>query len=867
MLGRLVRRLHYFVWRRRHERELAEEMASHRAMLDRQRGGGSSGPAFGNDTLAREDARAVWIAPWLESVWQDAAYAVRTLSRDPGFALLAIGALTAGIGLNTSLFSVYSALAMKPWTVPDAGRVVRLSNNSTYDLRKRAGGPPAGFSQAELDYFSAHATTITGAVTTGRNVPVRAGDADITASWVGGGYFTVLGVDMQAGRGFLPGEDRAGTPAAVAVLSHGFWLRQFGRDPAIVGRQIRLDDVPFTVVGIASAAFLGTVTDRVDVWLPVASAPLLRPEDRWVRTVAQQPANCCTPAAARLAAGATAEQASAELTVLSRQFRGDRPNDTGGITMRGTQVFANPKGDGTEVFIPLFAGLLLVLVLACANVGNLLLARAAARRREIAVRLSLGASRRRIVRQLMTESLVLASAAGAAGLIVAAWLPARIVALIAGGPIALPLQPDGSALAFTLAIATASAMLFGLAPALHGTRQHAIGAIKEGSALAGARFSLRTLLLSVQVAAVVVLLVSAGIMVRSAASAADRALPGTARDLSVVSINPPVRGYDAARTRAVSVQLEEELARASAIGSIALTSTPPFASGNIKGGFRLPGSATDEFNAVFEVSPGYFALMGLPIVDGRDLEASDSGKPVIVVNETMARQYWPGRRAVGQRIICTPPESGWNMPGELEVVGVVRDSYMTDLTGIQPTVFQPATRRALPAVLAASRASAAAAAAAAARVDSRLRVRISPLTGGLDGQLRSARAGAAIAALLGAIALAFACVGMFGVFAYWVRQRTHEIGVRMALGAQSVDVIRLVLGTTGVAVTIGIAAGLGASVAAVKLIRAYLFGASGIDPVTYAGVTVLLVAASLAAAFFPARRATRIDPLVALRYE
>src|SRR5262245_49196362 len=670
-MNRLLRRLAYFFRRDRVEAELREEMEFHRSLAGDR--------AFGNAALAREDARAVWLAPWLESVWQDVSYAVRVLWRERGFALLAIGTLTAGIGLNTSLFTVYSALAIKPWAVRDSARVVRLVNNSTFDLRKRAGGPPAGFSQAELDYFGAHATTIAGAVVTGRNVAVRSGEADITASWVGGRYFTVLGVDMQAGRGFLPEEDRAGTPSAVAVLSHGLWLRQFGGDPAVVGRQIRLDEVPFTVVGVASSAFLGTVTDRVDVWLPVASAPLLRPEDGWVRGVALRPANCCTPAAARLAPGATYEQAGAELTLLARQLRGDRPGDTGDITVRGTQVFADPKGDGTQAFVPLFAGLLLVLLLACANVGNLLLARAAARRREIAVRLSLGASRLRIVRQLMTESLVLAMAAGAAGVILAAWLPSRIVTLLARGPIALRFQPDTVALAFTLVVAVCAALLFGLAPALHGTRHGAVGALKEGSAVPGARFSLRTLLLSVQVAAVVVLLAAAGVMVRSAARAAERALPRGLGAMSVVTIEPPARGYDAARTRALSLALSQELTRR----GVELTSSAPFASGNIKGGFRLDAGGPDEFSAVFEVSPGSFDFLGVPMVAGRGFTPEDAGRAVIVINETLARQYWPGRSAVGQHVIAPSPQTGWRAPGELEIVGVVQDSQMTDIGSVQ----------------------------------------------------------------------------------------------------------------------------------------------------------------------------------------
>jgi hypothetical protein len=255
--------------------------------------------------------------------------------------------------------------------------------------------------------------------------------------------------------------------------------------------------------------------------------------------------------------------------------------------------------------------------------------------------------------------------------------------------------------------------------------------------------------------------------------------------------------------------------------------------------------------------------MSMPIVDGRALQAADDGQPAIVINETMARQFWPGQRAVGQRILA----SGWNRPGELEIVGVVRDAYMTGVGGIEPTIFQPLTHRGLPNAVAVNRTSADAVVAAAARIDPRLRVRIRPLTDALGSKVRSTRVAAFIAGALGAIALGFACVGMFGVFAYWVRQRTQEIGVRMALGAQSSDVIRLVLGTTARAVGIGIAAGLVASVAASRLLKSFLFGLTGIDLVTYLVVAVILVAASLLAAFLPARRATRIDPLVALRYE
>jgi len=874
-MARWLRRLRAWVRHRRVQADLDAEMEFHRAAHQAALEGEGLTPrdaaiesrrAMGNITLAREDARGVWLSPWIESVGQDVAYAVRTLWRQPGFALLAIGALTAGIGLTVSLFTVYTALALKPWAVREPDRVVRVLNYSSVDLRRRAGGGPQGFSLAEMEYFARHSRTFAGFVMSGRTVAVKAGDADATAYWVGANYFSLLGVAMESGRGFAADEDRPGG-AGVAVISHEYWQRQFAEDPRVVGREIRLDDVPFTIVGVVSPRFSGTLAERVDIWLPLAAAGLLRPDDRWVKNVVLRPANCCSPLAARLNAGVTRAQARAELEVLSRAFRGARPGDEGGIGLVGTQIFANPKDDGSALFEPLFAGILLVLLLACANVGNLLVARAAARRREIAVRLSLGASRPRLIRQLLTESFVLTCAAGATGIMVAAWLPAQIVRLVSGTPTALQLEPDATVLAFTIGVCLVSCLLFGLAPALQGTRRDAIAALKEGSALPGARFSLRTLLLSIQVAAVVVLLVSAGVMVRSARLAADRVLTGPSRGLSVVSIDAPVRGYEPTRVRTLAMEIERQLEGAERNGTLALTSTPPLASGNIKGSFQLPGQDEHLFNAVFEVSPAYFRVMGLAIVDGRGLQATDGSRPVIVINEKMAKSYWPGRSPIGQRVVCTPPESGWNMTGELEIVGVVRDAYLTSMEDAEPTIFQPQTYRSLPRVLATNRAAVEAAVSAVTATDPALRVRVSSLEDGLAPRLRGARIGALIAGSLGSLALGFACVGMFGVFAYWVRQRTQEIGVRMALGAQSSDVIGLVLGTTVRAVLIGVVVGLAASVAASRLLKAFLFGLSAIDPVTYALVALILVMASLVAAFLPARRATRIDPLVALRYE
>ena len=313
-MARWLRRLRAWVRQREVEADLAAEMEFHRAARQDalQRDGRSARDAeaesrrvMGNLTLAREDARAVWLGPWIESLWQDAIYAVRALARQPGFAVLAIGALTAGVGLNVSLFTVYTALAVKPWPVHDPEQVVKVLNTSAIDLRKRAGGGPQGFSRAEVEYLARQAKTFAGFTITGRTITVRTADADTPAQWVGGNYFSVLAADIALGRGFEPGEDRLDAPQTVAVIGFGYWQRRSGGDPSVLGREIRLDDVPFRIVGVAGRRFTGTLPERIDIWLPLATAAVLRPDDRWVRNVLAKPANCCTPLAGRLAPGVT----------------------------------------------------------------------------------------------------------------------------------------------------------------------------------------------------------------------------------------------------------------------------------------------------------------------------------------------------------------------------------------------------------------------------------------------------------------------------------------------------------------------------------------------------------------------------------
>jgi putative ABC transport system permease protein len=869
-----LRRLWYSLRHRNVDDELAEELESHRAMTQtRLEGAGLSAPdaaaesrrLMGNLALAREDARAERVAPWLDGAWQDLRYGIRSAAHQPGFAAVAIVTLAAAIGLNTTVFTIFNALVLAPWPVADPAQVVTIHNTSAVDVSVRGGGAPGGFSLDEADYFRANSRTLTGFTTvrTGGGDQTL-GDDDTPASWVSGDYFSLLGVKMALGRGFAPDEDVAAAPAAVAVLSYGYWTRSHGRDPAVVGRSVQLEGIPFTVIGVAAPEFTGTTPDRIDVWLPMASTTLLRPDDRWTRNVFLKRA-CCVQLAGRLTPGVSREEAAAELTVLNRGYRGD--TDPGGVRIAGTQFASDAKANATSLFTPMFLAVVLVLSLACANVGNLLLARATARRREIAVRLALGASRARIVRQLLTESLVLAVVAGAIGIVIALWAPSRLMTLLAPTS-GLALRPDTLVLTFTAGLTLLSCALFGLLPALHGARTGVSNALKSGPLPRLAGLSVRNVLLGVQVAIAVVLVSTAGLLTRAVIDANSRAVGYSMRDVTTISFTPPARGFDASRIRDLSRGIASGIEPLLASGQAALTSTAPLASGNIKGGYHLPGDPTDRFNAAYEVSTGYFELLQMPLLLGRTFQATDADQDVIVINETMARQHWPAESAVGRTVLVDERTGGWNRPGELRVIGVVRDAAMTNLTSVEPTIYQPLSGRGLPqAIVRDGTGAQATVIDLVSRLEPRMSIRARPLSSNLSPQVRRSRVAAILSTLLGALALLLACVGMAGVFGYVVQQRTHEIGVHMALGARVSHILGVVVRSSLLAIAGGAVAGLVGAFLASGLLRSYLFGLSAADPLAHLGVLVVLALAGSAATFVPARNAARIEPVNALRHE
>jgi len=856
-MTRFFRRLQYWMHRDRMDAELAEEMEFHRSMLADD----GRPAAMGNRTLARENARGVWIWPWLESLWQDAVYALRTMRRQPGFTLTALAALGLAIGVNTSLFTIFNAIALRPWPVAEPSRVV------TIDRFTREGGSDFGI--AEYRYLAQNSKSFSGMIAMRNGERVKLGDRALPLTYVSGNYFAVLGIQMERGRGFVAQEDVTGAPAAVVVISHDLWENLLGGDPRVVGRTIRLDDVPFTVVGVTPADFISADPLRNLVWTPLAARQLLRPNDPSVEKWLAAADSCCTPIAGRLARGVTRRAAQAELAILVDRFREQnrmsRQNPR--IVTAGTAWIESPrkKRQVVPTMVALFLAVTLVLLLACANVGNLLLARAAARRQEIAVRLSLGGSRMRLVRQLLVECMLLALAASALGLTMAMALPAAILERLAPDQI-IHIAPDRNVLIYTMAVATLSCLAFGLAPALHGTRAGIAGALKGGAGAEGPtrRLSLRSALLAVQVAISVTLLVNAGLLVRGI-QRAQRLDPGfDVRNTSVLSIDLPASQYTGPRTKQLTSALWAQLERSRDLPAAGLALNPPLSNATYSTSFQLTGRPGSPRLHIYanEISGGYADALGMRLLAGRNFVPEDAGRDVLIVNQAAAKRFWPGEDALGKTAVANARVR--------QIVGIISDTYTNDLTEIEAVIYFPATGSwGAPAVVVRDRGAATLdrIASLVKQMEPRAEIRAATLAASFDRKLQPSIYASELAGLLGLLALAIASVGMSGVFAYVVGQRTREIGVRMALGAQPSQIVRLVLGSSVHALAGGLVFGVAGAAGISALLVNALPGIHPLDVLAYSGVVLLLMAAVTVASAVPARRATRVDPVRALRWE
>lgn len=814
----------------------------------------------------------------MDTVWQDVRYGVRLLAKSPGFTTVAVLTLALGISANTTVFSWVESVLLNPF--PGARQSHRLVTLETVT-------PSGEFIDSSWpDYrdYRDRARTLSGIFAL-EDRPLTLGD-DREGEWLWGGmvsdnFFDVLGVEPALGQLFHPNnqeEKRGAYP--VAVITHGLWTRRYNADPAIIGRTVRVNQQPLVVIGVAEKKFSGVFFGiSLDVWLPLMMAEPLTGSAGWLDNRESRSLHLL----ARLQDGVTLEQARAEIKTIATQLQQAFPDSNQGISAELLPLWQAPYG-AQSVLLGLLALLMavsiIVLIIAGANVANLLLARATGRQKEISIRLAVGAGRARLIRMLLTESLLLALLAGAVGTLLAVWMVDLLWFFVPDTelPIALDTGLNLPVLGFTLLVCLGSGVVFGLAPALQSARLDLVESLKEGGRTSGTgtRSRLRGLLVVAEVALALVTLVGAGLFIQSF-QRTQRINPGfDPKNVLLAGLNLSASGYDRAQGIEFYERLLERAARLPGVEVAALAEDVPlgFAGGSwedieVEGYVPRP----DENMRIYRniVAPDYFTVMRIRLLQGRDFTLHDDPEaaPVVIVNETFLRRFLPNQNPLGKRI------RGW---GEwLTVVGVVADIkyqalrekplpymyvpfrqfYRID-TGIglhlrtagPPEALVPTVRQLVRdldpdvSIFAATSVERYIAAAVFAQ-----------------------RIAASLLTALGGLALLLAALGLYSVMAYSVSQRTHEVGIRMALGAQPRDIFRLVV-KNGMALTaVGLALGLLTCLVVARLLTSMLYGVSPTDPLTLAGIALLLAATALLACYLPARRAARVDPMVALRYE
>jgi predicted permease len=895
----------------RREEELTEEIDSYLELLIEQKIAEGLAPEearraalieLGGKEQVMEKVREVSAGHFLETLWQDLRYALRMLRRNPGFTAVAVLSLALGIGANTAIFSLMDAVLLKMLPVKNPERLVFLERDGAPPV-VRMKGPNRGLSFAFFEQLSAQGEALAGVCTFRGNPRVNVvvdGQAEVAdVQMVSGGFYAVLGVNAILGRVLTEEDDKVPGANPVAVVSYNYWQRRFARDPAIVGKSIAVNGHPFTIIGVTPPDFFGvTVGEAPDLWTPAMMYAQLRPG----RSIEEYFNDPLARVLARLKPEVTEQHASAKLTGLLHQSLmaagGSQLLPEEQQSLRRQSIVLIPASRGlsslraqfSEPLRILMAVVGLILLIACANVANLLLARATARRKEIAVRLALGAGRLRLIRQLLTESMLLAFIGGALGLLFAWWGGSFLLSLVGSGrnPVFLKLTLDGRVLGFTAAASLLAGILFGLAPAWRATRVDLTPALKDSgrSSGAGSRLGLGKALVVAQVALSLLLLIGAGLFVRSFAKLKSLDAGFNRENVLLVSTDPRMSGY---RGRQIAELYQRVLERIKAIPGVrsASRSGEGLLSGN--GRFEIgsihvqgrpaPSHENTRMGAAYnltptcEVGPEYFETVGMTILHGRGFTEQDNEKSqqaVAVVNETFARHYLGGEDPVGRRF-------RHGAGSQIEIVGVVKDAkYDTLREQAQPmyyvsylqftgdwrgTTFQIRTVADPTRIIAAVR-------QAFREVDPNLPLyHIKTLATQVDESLVQERLIGMVSSFFGLLSLLLAAIGLYGIMAYAVNQRTHEIGIRMALGAQRGAVLLMVLRQGMKLVLIGVVLGLAASFAATRIIAGQLFGITPTDPVTFIGVPLLLLIVALLACFVPAQRATRVDPLVALRYE
>jgi putative ABC transport system permease protein len=801
----------------------------------------------------------------METLAQDLRYAARTFRRAPGFALLAILTIAVGVGANAAIFSIVNAVLLRPLPFPDADALLLVSQANRQTKELAGDAAPANF----LDW-RARTRTFAGMAAI-RSARLTFSSADhpeqIAGAMVTANYFDVLDVKPVLGRAFQPSDAQPGAPRVV-VLADGLWRQRFGARPDAIGRSVRINDEPFTIVGVMAPAI--DYPDKAEAWItPHWSVP-----DDPLLPITQDPApersHSYFQVLGRRKAGISVERAQADMDAVAASLEHDYPTDNQNVGIGFTPLREDLVADVRPTIVLLFVAVGLLLLIATANVSGLLIARATARHQEIAVRVAIGATRGRILAQLLTESVVLAIAGGGCGVLLAMWLVGPLVAM---SPSDLgDVRVDTRVLLFGLAVSTAAGVLFGLAPARQLSQLNVNEDLKQsarGSAGSKQR-RVRAALVAAEIALSLVLLVGAGLTIKSFIRLQHVPTGFNPDNLLAIGITPPAARYTDPRQRADFYERTLDALRAlPGVQAAGATSRLPLLPGNSTRGLMVAGlPPTTPTGADFRTAtPDYFRTMGIPLLRGRVFEEADrEDRPLVaIVSSALAQRFWPDRDPIGQQFSIDQPE--------ITVVGVVGDVHAASLEAPpQPTVYVPYRQNAFPFMTFVLRTPATAGALGPSvreaiwSVDPNQPVgAIRTMDEQLSNSLSRRRFSVTLLSAFGVIAVVLAAVGLYGVLAFIVAQRKREIGVRMALGASPRDVIADVLGQGLQLAAAGVAAGIALALAATRLISSLLYGTSTTDVATFASVAALLVVVAAGASIVPALRASRVDPLVALR--
>jgi macrolide transport system ATP-binding/permease protein len=941
-----------FFWRKR-DQELQDEIRSHLEMAVRERIERGEAPEealhaarreFGNEVLVKETTREMWGWGWLENLFQDIRYGLRMLRKTPGFTAVAVAALALGIGANTAIFSLIDAVLLRPLPVRDPQHLVLLTwhahhspefhNYASFgDCHMRSGADenPRGcsFSYPFFQQLQSETKVFSGVTAFGGSGQLDLsgnGPASIVrGELVSGSFFETLGIGAAVGRTIQPADDIA-SAAPVVVLSYGYWQRAFGGDTSVVGRTIRLNKVAFTIAGVAPAQFPGvTPGNAYDLYIPLSQASSLRVN--WATSTGDPVFSWWLVILGRLRPGVPLPQAQAAVNVVFQNdmLHGPKPlskaaDDPSILLLPASQGLNGARAELSILLYVLMLTVGVVLLIACANVAGLMLSRSSARRREMAVRLALGAGRRRIARQLLTESVLLSVLGGALGCYVA-YGGVRLITAVVSSAISEPfpflLSIDWRVLLFTGAVSILTGILFGLVPAIRSTRVDLTPALKNGpgaaSAPRGRRWiSLGNALVVAQVALAVVVLAAAGLFVRTLRNL-ETVKPGfDTNNVLLFGVDPELLDYKPAQVQSLYRDLRSRLAALPGVVSASYSSQALLSHSLWTSSIRLdPKSKSNLDVDTLAVGPGFFQTMHIPMLMGRGLNSADfeaasvadasresarraaatpqpssahsstaPPPPVpVLVNEAFARHFLDGRNPVGVLLFESysshryeqEPVSRRQAP-RWQIVGVVGNTKYNDLRReIHPTMYSPLVNSGAHFELRTAADPAAlipAVRETAARVDGNLplfdvRTQTAQIQQILFEELFVSR----VSSFFGLLALVLACLGLYGLLSYEVGRRTREIGIRMALGAEAGDVHRLVVGRGMLLAVVGAALGLAGAFGVTRFLQSMLYGVRPVDPVTFLAVGVLLLLVALAGCYVPARRATRVDPMTVLRFE